>query len=495
MKKHIAWMLAVLLLAIACMGAGCKHNETLPDDTVENPSGSEDETSSDLYADDLPDTLDDYDGKIFRMLVGDGGVGTNYITEDPGTRETVLTRNVYQSTVALEDRFGIRLDYTGMDANASGYIAFMQEIRNTNVAGGNEIYDVVSPAYWYGMVLAAEGQFQDLNQVRYIDFSKPYWTAGFNNTTELFGIRYAAVGDFCLGNITSLCMIAFNTELISSRQMTSPFTHFENNTWTLDTMFGMAAEMYEDLNADNASSVGDMVGLIASSQTVDAFFPSSGFHIVEANGNELELTKYSEPAENLYQMLRSRFYGNDSYLFANDQPTVIQEFTNGHALFAATCIDRIITLRSMQGDYGLIVYPKFDSSQQNYVTGTAGTAVLAIPNAVTTPDCSGLVLEALCASFYQSVRPAYIGVILEGQTAKDPTSAEMINLAIDTVYWDFGFVNHNALGAIAEFSSKMAQYDTFRGWYDSFERVYKGKISNYLKTYNKGDGGNADTGA
>ena len=75
----------------------------------------------------------------------------------------------------------------------------------------------------------------------------------------------------------------------------------------------------------------------------------------------------------------------------------------------ATCIDRIITLRSMQGDYGLIVYPKFDSSQQNYVTGTAGTAVLAIPNAVTTPDCSGLVLEALCASFYQSVRPRISG--------------------------------------------------------------------------------------
>lgn len=489
MKKHFAWMLAVLLL-FSCMTAGCRRED--PDSQTPADSTPDTDIGTDRYADDLPDTLDTYDGKRFRMLVGEGGVGTNYITEDPGARETVLTRNVYQSTVMLEERFGILLDYTGMDSNASGYQAFMQEIRNSNITGGDAVYDAVSPAYWYGMILAAEGIFLDLNRVEYIDFSKPYWTAGFNNTTELFGLRYAAVGDFCLGNITSLCMIAFNTEMITSRQMTSPFTHFDNNTWTLETMLGMAAELYEDSNGDNASTVGDLVGLIASTQTVDAFFASSGFHIVEAQGSELKLTKYSEPAEDLYQLLRSSFYGNDSFLYANDQPTVIQEFTAGHALFAATCIDRIITLRSMQGDYGLIVYPKFDASQQEYVTGTAGTAILAVPNAVTDPACSGLVLEALCASFYQSVRPAYIDVILEGQAAKDPTSAEMINLAIDTVYWDFGFVNHNALGNVAEFANKMAQYDSFSSWFERYERVYTSRISNYLKDYSRGDNAGAD---
>ena len=471
MKNRI---LMLLLAGLMLILPACADKEKGSEQSTEQESEEKVE-----YLDDLPDT-DEYDGVEFRALAGNSTAENNFLMADPGEKGTVLQAASYGCAIRLYERFGITMKYTFMDSYAAGHKAFLQEITQTTLGGKETSYDLVIPGYWYGLTIA-NGTYINLNTLSNLDFTKPYWNQAFNQNVEINDCLYACVGDFGLDSMTGAYAVVFNQKIVASHEMSSPFEFYDADLWTLETMLSMSKSA-KDSDVEGSETY----GILLSRQPIDAFYTASNLKFYTVDDGEYNLTKYSEKAENLYQTFYQLKKDKEECRFSTvtDKSELLDLFMQDRALFGCFSLEEIRTLRNMQSDYGVIVYPKYDTTQENYLSGTTGGGIFAIPKAARSPEMSALVLEAMSAAFHQDVIPALIEITLEGQSVRDQRSSEMISQIIDNIYWDFGFINHTSLGNVANFAIEIENgYSTMSAWYRSAESTYKNKFAEYMNSF------------
>ena len=116
-----------------------------------------------------------------------------------------------------------------------------------------------------------------------------------------------------------------------------------------------------------------------------------------------------------------------------------QIFEEGRGLFLGEVMQLVFRLRTMDIDFGLIPFPKYDSNQQNYghfVHQT--TALLSIP--VSTKDYVkiGAFVEAMAYESMYTLTPAYYETALNGKYFRDPESSEMLDIILQSRTFDLG---------------------------------------------------------
>lgn len=100
-------------------------------------------------------------------------------------------------------------------------------------------------------------------------------------------------------------------------------------------------------------------------------------------------------------------------------------------------------MRDMKDEYGVVPMPKYDEAQKDYGTLLHDQfTVLSIPKTALDDrrDRISAVMEALCYTSYNIVRPAYYDVALRSKLVSDPDSAEMLDLLFSKVYIDAGVI-------------------------------------------------------
>jgi len=141
-------------------------------------------------------------------------------------------------------------------------------------------------------------------------------------------------------------------------------------------------------------------------------------------------------------------------------------------------------MRDMVGDYGIVPYPLYDESQENYITYNFGTAFMSILLSAPDPEMSAVILEALNAENYKSVAPAYLDVALKGKYSRDDNTAEMLDLILDTTRFDFAFVNESSIGiAYWMFDQITDKKESITSVWESSRKGFETKLSNLLDTY------------
>jgi hypothetical protein len=97
--------------------------------------------------------------------------------------------------------------------------------------------------------------------------------------------------------------------------------------------------------------------------------------------------------------------------------------------------------RTMETDFGILPYPKYDEAQKDYKTfSKAGFAAFAIPSTVKDREFSEIMLEALNAESYRKVIPAYYDIALKNKYARDDDSSEMLDIIREGFDFDFSAV-------------------------------------------------------
>ena len=103
----------------------------------------------------------------------------------------------------------------------------------------------------------------------------------------------------------------------------------------------------------------------------------------------------------------------------------------------------------MEDDYGIIPYPKYDETQEEYrTTSHNAVSMMCFPVTVKDPEMSAIITEALCAESYRNVIPQYYDIALKAKGARDDESGEMIDLIRDSLIFDFGWVHSVPMGSI-----------------------------------------------
>ena len=114
-------------------------------------------------------------------------------------------------------------------------------------------------------------------------------------------------------------------------------------------------------------------------------------------------------------------------------------FAAGQGLFYSGFLtDAYQFFRDMEQDYGLVVFPKWEASDEQYITTvTGGTGLLGIPKVVANADRTGQITEALAIESYYDVYPAVFETVINGKLLRDEDSQKMFRLLMDGLEINF----------------------------------------------------------
>ena len=123
-------------------------------------------------------------------------------------------------------------------------------------------------------------------------------------------------------------------------------------------------------------------------------------------------------------------------------PDNLVYFTEGRVLFSPEVLIHIETMRDSDVDIGILPVPKFTEAQESYYCYADGHCVNAIGVPVTNlaSEKIGFVLEAMAAESKNNLTPAYFEVCLTDKYVRDPDSAEMLSLVMESAVLDLGEV-------------------------------------------------------
>ena len=157
---------------------------------------------------------------------------------------------------------------------------------------------------------------------------------------------------------------------------------------------------------------------------------------------------------------------------------MMREFASDHYLFMTHWLLSVEYeyLTDMENAYGIIPIPKLNEDQDDYYSYTHDLmSVVGIPGTAPEEDLDmlGVVIEELSAYSYNYTREAFFEIALKGRYMRDQQSREMLDLAIDNLRIDAGWIYSKVLNGIALEMRALVQNKN-SGWATLYRA--KGKI-------------------
>lgn len=434
MKKLIALF---ILICLAASFAACSKpvSDTPPEVTV---AATEAQTEVSRYvSDDLENT--DFGGRTFTAMVRDEDEHYREYTADEETGD-IINDSIYARTRTMEERFNIKLE---------AYRVAENDLNNTFskcVKSGDHAFDIAMQHMIYCAALAAGEVTVNWYNVPNINFDKPWWTSAASELT-VDGVMYVAASDLCLNTFEMTWMLIFNKQLIQDYKNIDPYQLVMAGKWTLDTFTAAVTDVSGDLNGDSVMDDRDFYGINSYGglwlASIGNFMWASGQKISEFDKNgspyfAMDCEKMYNITDKVYNVMCQ----NDNAHFdkTNGKDMI---FWKGQALFASCMVRDIEANRDKDTEYGMVPYPKYDESQENYLTLVDGHAsMLLVPIFAAGDDLEfiGTIVEALSAEAYNSVLPAYYETAMQIKFARDENFPAMLELIRLGRTFNFGYV-------------------------------------------------------
>ena len=415
----ISWAIIVAMLA-----AGMPAN---PDtDETTNPETG-DTTNPDAGA---PEYYD-YHGYNFKIanLMSDGG--TDWTVDE--LNGNIVNDAIYARNRRVEDMYNIYM---------TEVFATLDDVRKSVLSGEDE-YDIVDLGISDLVRLAAERMIFDVSVFDKFDFTQPYWDNELMDSLVLGGKRFFLAGAANLSTYEATHMLAYNKQLAEEYDFGDLGQLVMDGLWTVDKFGEFADTAHADMNGDGVIDIGDCFGYLATDSDMLASFT------VGADESLIDIID-GQPAFGLdtderFAALMEKLTGNNienSRLCTStiDEEVNLSElFLAGDALFYDVALGDVYELRRANDvDIGLLPYPKYDVTQQNYLSRVENSAVTAIPITARDPDRTSVIVEALAAESYNYVLPAFYDVTLRNRYSRDEDSIFMLDIALAGRRFDLG---------------------------------------------------------
>ena len=438
--RFIALLLAALMVLPAFAACANEPDSKETQGPAQDISETEQETG---IKDDLPDDLH-FGGKEIVLI------SPEVLTYDDLTG-VVVEDIIYERNKAVEERLGITINGV-FDANAIDKVT-------TAVSGGNTDYDMMVELCWRAAPKFTGNYFRNLRSTEYLDFDKVYWNQGFNEAVEYNGIQCGVTGAMLLSLYRSTYITIFNKELFTDANQPFLYDYVENGTWTLDKQISLVPLFHRDNGNNVQDKTGDTYGFVSNDFiSVDPYWSSCEVDIIKKNTDgEYEWVFEAARLYDVADKVLKLFYGTDgaSYIENDDvasEGTVVAVYSAGNAAMATLRIGVLENdaIRKMPQEYGVVPIPKYSEDQKNYYSQMHdGFTIVCFPNTISEDraDMLSAVLETMGSISYNVVRPTYYDTILRTQIAKDPQSAQMMDLIINNIKIDVGFVYSHSMGS------------------------------------------------
>ncbi len=449
MKKFLSLLLlaSMLLLAVSC-GSGETPATTQAAETTAGGEVTTEVTTE--PGPDLPDS--DFGGYVFRSVSRGHNAGsthwyifdTVYLEEKAGdiVNDEVLLRN---QTLEEKYNFTIQMiDKDGADAALS--------MAKSSIMAGSDDFDIYGDSISTAAQLAVQGYLVDMHTIPYIDLDAKWWDQGANEQLSLKKRLYMTVSDFTLMDKHGTWVTLFNKPMIGMYSFDNPYDMVNNGTWTSDKMYEMAQVVSFDVDGDGKMTEFDSWGTVGENWNVNALMVGANVRMFTKNADDipectLEGEKQIKAFEKAYRIINDK---NITLFAANVTGSYSDKHVEGlapamednRALFYITGMNRVLLLRGMETDFGIIPNPKYDEAQEHYSTilTYGNTNSVSVPVTNTDLERTGIILEAITYESSKTSYPAYIETSIKTKYSRDEDSIAMLDLIFSNRTYDLGII-------------------------------------------------------
>ncbi len=433
-NKRMICLLVMLLLATQTL-ASCGGSETTETVGETTPAVVETETETiDPNKDNLPDGLD-YEGYNFRVLtyengnIGHSGGWSGYFDINETTGE-VMNDAAFERNAMVEERLNI-----GISCIEQGEWADPAKLTYTSVMAGEDAYD-------YTIVQGCDGYYNpdtlrtvyNVKNLPYIDLSKGYYHKSMEETFTIQDKLYFLGGDYTT-SLFSSSYIFMNKDLWDEYQLPDPYELVLDGDWTFDTCLSTIEGTYVDTNGDGKKNTGDHFGVVGHAITVGYNFQSGDGKLLEVTKDGYSLSVTSERNIALLEKIIAAMDHADVQIYT-DLTEMQNDFFDGSAILYFSG-NSITTLRDAEFTAGILPFPKFDESQENYVSVLAG-GMTVVPATISDTERTGAIIEALYSASAQTIKDAFLQQYVENKVLQDEGSQKMFRLNYECGRYDFG---------------------------------------------------------
>jgi len=236
----------------------------------------------------------------------------------------------------------------------------------------------------------------------------------------------------------------FNKNRFDEAGIAYPYQTVIDGKWTLDTMTALIKDTYQDVNGDGTAGKEDVYGLVSENfNQLWAFMDPMNVKVFDKDSSDrITFVMDSEHNASVVEKLRTLWSGNTNVFRHNDEQTPADipatMFVNGKALITAGDIGHTDHYRELSFEYGILPYPKWDESQQEYITRTSSAiSIFCIPVSAQKPEMTAAVLEAMNSETYRSVIPAYYETALKVKYSRDSETVRVLDILREDITMQF----------------------------------------------------------
>ncbi|MHC1696193.1 MAG: extracellular solute-binding protein [Eubacteriales bacterium] len=440
MKKVIC-ILLFLTLAMGTVGiSSCGEAK----DTASTTSAPTEETvltTEPTLTDGLPEK--DFGGIEFTFCTpGEVHWGALAAMDVEGETGEVLNDAIYTRNSRVEDRFNVDIKDEKIP-----YSSIAQTVKKSIMAGDGS-YDA---AYMWAdqmFPLAMEGLFAEFDDIPFVDLSKPWWDQNADEAFSVEGNLFYMVGDANMFYNDTTWVLMFNKTLIKQYNLENPYELVKNDKWTYKKFFEMGKAVISDVDGDGEMTVADQYGFLTHTESVNSLIYASGEPVFTKNEQDVPQLAVSERLYGVLEEVR-HIFNDDNVTFDVINPknknagfdAMQPLFEANRALFAGEVLECVRRYRTMETDFGLLPWPKYDQTQKDYCHYTLSNVTpVAVPSNLDAEklEMTGIILEALHSASHDTLLPAYYTSALEGKYLRDDESRDMLDLILRTRIYPFG---------------------------------------------------------
>ncbi|MPM45783.1 hypothetical protein SDC9_92475 [bioreactor metagenome] len=436
MKKVISCILAAAMIAMAVAMTSCEEKPAV---TGKNTGTAPVTGTVTGAADPDPWPTADLSGKTLKIF---GREDTSWKTKPDILPETEVEDDVISSEITtrnqwLKDNYGFDIEFTGttdadwlntakaeLQAGTAGYNLFIGN--GSNLAA-----------------LSKENALVDLASHDTMNLDREWWDQCSIRDLSIAGKVFFLTGSLSTSDIDCTYALYFNKAAAEENNIENPYQLVYDNKWTLDKLLEICKDVRVDTNDDGKWTDVDNYGYLCENYDSYAMFFGSGETVVKKNAEDLpEFSLETTRAADVVEAMKN-YYTADG-VFVNYAATITPMFQKRQSVFCGTILMKARTVfRQMDDDFGVLPLPKYESSQENYVSavssGTSGSLV-GIPTSCDDVDSAVLMLELFTRKSHDTLRKGYYDVVVTKQSVRDEDSVKMLDIILGSRVFDAAYI-------------------------------------------------------
>lgn len=482
MKRILA---LILTFAVMCpLAASCQSSEPGDDTSAPDVTESSAETTRETA---LSDDLD-FGGETITVLCREDEGNTSYINEIGSLEITgdVINDAIYQRNRAVEERLNVVINPINMDGYWSNRTEFLGRVRNSVSSGDNE-FDIVVGYAAYISPLATEGMLSNLSDAPHIDYDRPWWNSTIIEIGNVKGKSYFVAGDIGLSCLSSAFAIYFNKRIADELSITDLYDLVRSGKWTKEKADEYTKLAAADLNGDGQMDFdNDRWGFVANQAA--EYGAAFNLRLTSNQNGEPKLDFDTEKISDALTWLNKFFYENEGAAPLNTASTShtipLGIFEEGRSLFYSSHLGRIIYLRGMQDDFGVLPIFKWDEKQDYQTNTNDAISLFCVPVTCEHFEATCATMEALAEEGYYSVQPAFYDVALQGKFTRDDESGEMMDIIKNSITFKFEIIYASSMDNMQNMINVLArsQNTNFASYYAANLNAWQASLDKLVNT-------------